>query len=151
MLFRSSILHSILIESENDIYDGWSDWQLGLLQSCLPLATTTTRRKTLEAKLQALEEESNCQASRYIPESIAHLRYHLLQLHDSNAAAEEYLQQNIHIPEFRHIAMNSAMQSGDYARVEELALAGEAVNHGLRGLTNRWKEFRYEADRKSVV
>lgn len=140
----------LLEESSNNIYDGWPDWQLNLLEICCALAVTPERRRTFEKQLDSyLTELDGSWSSQYKAEKIIMMRYQLILNFEGQDKAEDFMEKNIKFPSIREMAIREALSRKDYGRVERLALDGEQHDKGLPGLISKWKEFRYEAYRLS--
>ncbi|MCL4514470.1 MAG: SWIM zinc finger family protein [Firmicutes bacterium] len=146
-----TIFKKLLEESANDLYDGWSDWQLSLLSSCSDLATTPERRKAFESHLDSMEDKADDDSwsSGYMLQRISMIRYQMISDFDGKDRAEEYLEEHLDLPDFREMAIKDALERQDYPRAEKLALQGEKHDTGLYGLVKKWKQFRYEACRLS--
>ncbi|MTI95929.1 MAG: hypothetical protein FH749_10680 [Firmicutes bacterium] len=133
-------------EAQKDIYSTWNnEWQLSLLETCALLAPTSSERSKLDHYLNQISKSSQ---DKYYEDEIALLRHQLLD-EDNPKLAAEYLQQNIHRPDFRRMAINSALEAEDYSTAEKLALDGESHDARFRGLVSDWKKMRYETYKKS--
>lgn len=138
--------HKLLNEAANEIYNGWSDWQLSLLETCAALVVDGRQRETFEKQLNStIKELDGSWSSRYLAERIAKIRHRLIIKFEGEAHAADFLEHNINYPLFREKAIEDALANKDYDRVERLALEGEQSDRGMHGLINRWKEARYKA------
>ena len=145
------IFNKLIEESSRSRYDEWPDWQIELLEKCSLLACTADLRNVLEKHLQeALEKEKgNAWSTNYFAEQINLIRYNIIKIYEGNSKAKEFINQNLHYPNFRKMAIWHAMKNNDYQQVEKLAKEGETNDKHLPGLLSQWKELRYEAYKKS--
>lgn len=141
--FAEELFDTLLKESTNRIYDGWSDWVVVLLERCATLAFTLSRKKRLEQHIDSFGKDSP--SSRYLIEQLAQISYRLTLQFDGEEKAAEFIERKMDFPHFREMAINKALSTGDYDRVIKLALDGEKHDSSLAGLINKWKGFRYEA------
>jgi hypothetical protein len=136
----------ILNEAANEIYDGWPDWLLSLLETCAALIVNEGQRGAFERQLNLTTEElDGSWGSRYLAERIAAIRHRLILRFEGEDRAADFLEQNINLPLFRKTAIEDALTNKEYDRVESLALEGEQHDRGMYGLINQWQEARYEA------
>jgi hypothetical protein len=77
------------------------------------------------------------------------LQYRILEKYEGNARAEAYLNLNMDNPDFRRIAISTAMAEKAYDRVEHLCLDGESNDAAFAGLVREWRELRYQAYEKA--
>lgn len=140
----------LLNEAANEIYDGWPDWRLSLLETCAALVVDGRQREAFERQLNStVEELDGSWSSRYLAERIAAIRHRLILKFEGADRAADFLEQNISFPLFREKAIEDALANKEYDRVEKLALEGEQHDRGMYGLINQWKEARYKAYRLS--
>ncbi|MFC4770146.1 SWIM zinc finger family protein [Effusibacillus consociatus] len=143
----------LLKESEHSLLEGWSDWQLALLESASRLAKTTDLLREWEEYVSRMisKQEEGTWSGRYFAERIAVLRYRFIQENESRERAKEYLNQNLQFPEFRKFAIQQALDNDSFEEAINLAQEGEELDQarGLPGLVKQWKQFRYEAYRRS--
>jgi hypothetical protein len=145
---RDIIFQLLLDESKQTRYDGWSDWQLALLDMASRLASTADLRNKWDQHASGMtsEQTGNIGSSNYLAEQVAMMRYHLIQTYEEDRA-RDYLNSHLHFSGFREISIRDALQKGLYDEVIRLAEKGEAQDQaaGLRGLVIRWKKHRFEA------
>ncbi|HAG08366.1 MAG TPA: hypothetical protein DCK87_02185, partial [Desulfotomaculum sp.] len=142
------VFQKILSESSNNIYEGWTDWKLDLLEASSQLTDNTERRKTFEKHLDSFTDElDDSWSSQHLAERIAMIRYQLLLEHEGEISAKKFMEQNIGFSFFREMAVKKALSKKEYGLAEKLALEGEQYDRGMQGLINKWKELRYETYR----
>ncbi len=146
-LDKESIFNKLVEEASNRRYEGWTDWRLDLLDNCLELADTPILRDKLENHLASIIEnkEGDSWSVNYFAERVNLIRYHMIEQHDGQKKAQEFIEQNLQYSNFRKMAIESAMRKKDYDSVIKLTLDGEEKDKDKRGLVNQWKKYRYKA------
>lgn len=137
----------ILDESKQSRYDGWSDWQLALLEAASRLAVNADLRRIWEHHASKMaSEQTGAWGSNYFTERVAVMRYHLIQSYEEGDEARDYLNRHLHFSDFRELAIRDAFQNGRYDEVIRLAEEGEVQDQakGFPGLVKQWKKHRYE-------
>jgi hypothetical protein len=146
---KESIFQLLLDESKQSRYDGWSDWQLTMLESASRLAVTADLHKKWEqhAFQMVTEQSGGTGSGDYVAKRVAVMRYHLIQIYEDEVRAGDYLNSHLHFSDFREIAIQNAFHNGFYDVVIRLAEEGEAQDqaNGFPGLVKQWKKHRYEA------
>lgn len=146
-------LFGILLEESGDSrLDGWSDWQLVLLRCASQMAVTADMRGEWEqhvARITSIQSGGTWNRD-YFAEDVAMMRYEFICHHEGDSEAKEFLQRHLHFPDFRKLAIQTALEQGRYDDAMRLAEEGEAADHarGFPELLKQWKEFRYEACRR---
>ncbi len=128
-----------------------ADWNFEILEYCSDIADTQTMRDACEKLLQRTDdsEDETASHSNFMQERAGLIRYNMVERLDGAEKARAFIDENLRFPEFRTMAIKSAMMEQDYASVERLALDGEKADHDMRGLVQRWKEYRYAAYQRS--
>jgi hypothetical protein len=146
---RESLFQLLLDESKQSRYDGWSDWQLAMLDSASRLAVTANLRMKWEkhASRMASEQTGGTSSGNYFAQRVAVMRFHLIQIYEDEGRAGDYLNSHLHFSDFREMAIQDAFHNGCYDEVIRLAEEGEAQDQakGFPGLVKQWKKHRYEA------
>jgi len=145
----SVLFRMLLEESEDSRFDGWSDWQLTLLRCASQMAVTADLREEWEQHVaRVTSRQSGGTWSRdYFAEEVAMMRYEFICKHEGDSAAREFIHRHLHFPDFRKLAIQTALDLGRYDDAMRLAEEGEEADHarGLPGLVKQWKELRYES------
>ncbi len=146
---QEAVFELLLTAADEQIYDGWSDWRLSLLSLCAEVAEGEGLRVQLEEYLAALidEEKKSVWRDKYLAERVNLIRYGMVKRFDGEEQAEHFLMQNLHLSDFREIAIEQSVKEKNYERIIELALEGEQQDEHLRGLLRKWREDRYQAYR----
>ncbi|WP_309119874.1 SWIM zinc finger family protein [Paenibacillus sp.] len=150
---RVAVFRRLLSDLQRSCYDGWSDWQLALLESADELIASEEMQQAWDEAAGAISDDSTgSEWSRgYVDERVAVLRYERLLEQSGESQASLYLDEQLHFPALRDIAIRAALGRGDAEEAIRLAEAGEAADQarGLPGLVHRWKKHRFEAYRSS--
>lgn len=146
---KDEIFRKLLKEYKEKCFDEWIDIRLGILSRCAKLAHTPALRDALGKRLASLipNDKNDAWSKRYIIEEISKIHLQMIRDFDGDEKAEEYVNQNLVIPDMREIAIQSAFERKKYDLVVQLALDGESNDSGYRGLVKQWKEHRYQAYR----
>ncbi|WP_291300365.1 hypothetical protein [Desulfosporosinus sp. BICA1-9] len=146
-IHKETMFNKLIEEASHRRYVGWTDWRIDLLESCSELADTSDLRGKLEKYLILMleNEEGDSWGVNYLAERVNLIRYHLVEKHDGQKKAQEFIKNNLQYSNFREMAIESAMNKKDYDYVIKLTLDGEDKDKSLRGLVNQWKKYRHEA------
>ena len=144
---KETMFNKLIEEAFNRRYEGWTDWRIDLLESCSEIADTSDLRSKLETHLVLMIEngEGDSWSVNYLAERINLIRYHLVEKHDGQKMAQDFIKENLQYSNFREMAIESAMNKKDYDYVIKLTLDGEDKDKRLRGLVEQWKKYRYKA------
>lgn len=123
-IHKGTIFNKLIEEASNRRYEGWTDWRIDLLESCSVLADTTDLRSKLENHLVLMieNEEGDSWSVNYLAERVNLIRYHLVEKHDGQKKAQEFIKKNLQYSNFRQMAIESAMNKKDYDYVIKLTL-----------------------------
>jgi len=146
-IHKETMFTKLIEEASHRQYNGWTDWRIDLLESCSELADTSDLRGKLENYLILMleNEKGDSWGFNYLAERVNLIRYHLVEKHDGQKKAQEFIENNLQYSNFREMAIKSAMNKKDYDYVIKLTLDGEDKDKSLRGLVNQWKNYRHEA------
>ncbi|WP_019537062.1 SWIM zinc finger family protein [Paenibacillus ginsengihumi] len=143
---RKQVFDKLLEKSDASFFEAWDDFLLELIEICTRFADVETFRNRLMAQIQSLIRRKV--GEEYSEFSIETLLHFLLQMTEQYGTAEEaeaFIKENLHYNTFREKYIGMHMQKGDFRKVVELALEGEAQDQNSPGLVIQWKEHRYEA------
>ena len=146
-IHNETMFTKLIEEASHRRYVGWTDWRIDLLESCSELADTSDLRSKLENHLVLMmkNEEGDSWGVNYLAERVNLIRYHLVEKHDGQKKAQEFIENNLQYSNFRKMAIESAMNKKDYDYVIKLTLDGEDKDKSLRGLVNQWQKYRHIA------
>ncbi|NQT58647.1 MAG: hypothetical protein HQ557_06655 [Bacteroidetes bacterium] len=146
---KESILEKLIEESSSRRYENWDDWMLEILDSCTVLADIPALRNILEEHLVSMisdkDEEGDSWNSGYFAERVTLIRYNMVKHYGGQEKAQEFIGQNLQYSAFREMAIESAIKKKDYCLVTKLTLDGEEKDISLRGLVNKWRNYRYKS------
>lgn len=146
-IHKETLFNKLIEEASHRQYNGWTDWRIDLLESCSELADTSDLRSKLENYLSLMleSEKGDSWGVNYLAERVNLIRYHLVEKHDGQKKAQEFIENNLQYSNFREMAIKNAMNKKDYDSVIKLTLDGEDKDKSLRGLVSQWKKYRHEA------
>lgn len=145
---RRDLFQLLLKESLHSNLEGWSEWQLSLMESAILLIANEKERAQWEqqlAKLVNMETNSSSYSS-FDAEQAALLRYQVIEKFDNAAAAAAFLQDHLDFSDFRKMAIDDAMRQQQFDKALQLVDEGERkdASKGYPGLVDKWKKCRYE-------
>ncbi|MBD2846571.1 hypothetical protein IDH44_15330 [Paenibacillus sp. IB182496] len=148
----SRIFERLLAFSERDIFDGWEDYRIELLEICTGLVRAEELRDRLKTAIKRhIAAHANDPYGKYTAEALLKLLFQLIREYGSSADAERFVKEHLHYSFFRQHAIEACIDSGDARGAIELALDGERQDQQLPGLVTQWKKARYEAYRKLAL
>lgn len=141
---QTALFRLILREALHPLLDGWSEWQLSLMESAMLFLTSQTERELWEKQLIVLKDKNG--NSSYFEEHAANLQYLVIQSYDGEQEAERYLEEHLSLTVFREMVIKHAIKNANFERALQLAQDGEEQDgkNGFPGLVAKWKEYRYE-------
>ncbi|MFJ5770983.1 SWIM zinc finger domain-containing protein [Psychrobacillus sp. NPDC093180] len=131
----------VMQEAMDKELDGWSDWSISLIRSCIPLCKDDTIEERYVELLHSLQKKGNEWDSKYINKEIKELQFQLLSSKHSKEEVERFLEQNIEDANMRERVILSAIKRKDYEKVLQLSLDGQQQDHGL----HKWKRYAFTA------
>ena len=133
-IHNETMFTKLIEEASHRRYVGWTDWRIDLLESCSELADTSDLRSKLENHLVLMmkNEEGDSWGVNYLAERVNLIRYHLVEKHDGQKKAQEFIENNLQYSNFREMAIKSAMNKKDYDYVIKLTLDGEDKDKSLQ-------------------
>jgi hypothetical protein len=145
---RSSIFQLLLKDSKHKDWEGWDEWRLSLLESASLLIGGSKERELWTKALddwEASREKSEF-GGRFAAEKTAELRYSVIHRFDGEARAQEYLEAHLEVEAFRDMAIEAAINRGDYDRALRLIEQGEELERRRHfpGLVRHWEEKRIQ-------
>ncbi|MHA7966011.1 hypothetical protein ACX93W_17960 [Paenibacillus sp. CAU 1782] len=143
---QEAVFLRIIAESEKDIFDGWEDFQITMFHICAEFGNVDKFRKQL---ISVIEKQIGIQSAKeyaqYTVEALLGILYELTTKYGTKDEADRFLQEHLHFPSFRELAIQKNMNAGDFQHVIRLAQEGEQKDVHLPGLVSKWKSARYEA------
>lgn len=143
---RKRAFNKLLEMSDNPCFEGWDDYWFSILYICTSFADDESFRNTLKLKVEEwLGQVKEGHNYSYQTEGLLGMMLLLIQKDGEAEAAERFMKANLHYSSIREQYIRKFMQQGNYHRVIELALEGEAADQSYPGLVSKWKELRYTA------
>ncbi len=126
-------------EAQNKVFEGWGEWNYDMLRSCTRFVTHKNVDKLYSA-LDHLAKSYKSWNSYYIIDDKL-TRLQAIHRLEGEEAADNYIEENIEIDQFRTIAVNKALGKRDFATAERLCLERlrrEPNEHGVRVRHEEW-------------
>ncbi|MFT8321990.1 MAG: hypothetical protein ABF649_13900 [Bacillus sp. (in: firmicutes)] len=144
---RAAIFEKLLDQTDNQIFNGWLDFQMELFQICFEFADDELFRESLTTKLKSMlgEKSSDSFHESYRYESLLQLLFQLLKQYGTQEETEQFIHENLQFSSFREELLNQYLQEKEYEKVVEVAKNGEVKDQQYPGLITKWKKFRYTA------
>lgn len=143
------LVYELIIKAAmNKELDGWPDWRISFLQSCIPLCHDDTIEKKYIALLRSLDEKGENWSAEYMNKQLKELQFQLISSKYSKEDVEKFLEQNIEDAGMRERVILSAIERGDYAKVLQLSLDGQQHDQNSLGIVNKWKRYAFTAHKE---
>ena len=140
ILFNMVFTHAI-----HEMYNEWLEWRMSLLNSVIPFCENVLYRQKLEHYLSDTHVFSASEWGRaYEEKEKQFLQLKIIRIFDGDIAAEQYIEQNLHIHDFRRIAVQKAIVDKEFEKALKMCLEGEEKEQAYPGFISEWKHFRYE-------
>lgn len=112
-------------------YSGW-DWHIELLEILQSLLKTEEETERIFVQIDKIQEDG------YEKDTSQTIKHEILLKVKGEAAANEYLEQNINNPKFRQRAIQNALERKDYEKAYSIATDGLAYDEKKPGLVKDW-------------
>ena len=143
---KEELFEKLLAQIDNEIFDGWEDFQIDLLHICFEFADDETHREHLRTKVESmLEKESSSRYTHYRNESLLQLLFQLIEQYGSQEETEQFIHEHLQFSSFREQLLKKYLQEKNYYKLIEVAKEGELQDQQYPGLVTNWKKFRYTA------
>lgn len=147
---KSKCLATLIKDSQDKVFDGWSDEPYILIEYASRLADAKSRVKLCDTLDSRWERDKSRSAAEYHRNYYKIAYYHITNNIDGEAAGDKYLNLNIDIPKLRRISIEKSIANADYGTAERLCLEilkGE--KHNIYGNPPEWYYLLYECYEKS--
>jgi len=137
----------LLEETRNPVYEGWSEWQIDLLEAANELIESDEMTREWEDAAESLlARNSDGEWFREFAErQIAMMRYRRLLERHGEERALEFAYEHLQFPDLREIAIRAALDRGKTSEAIRLLEDGGERDQRWPGHVFRWKKLRYEA------
>ncbi|MGD6879986.1 SWIM zinc finger family protein [Bacillus infantis] len=140
------VFNKLLKAANSNMFDGWDEFQIDLLQICLIFASVDIYREQLRSFIESqLRNAPDDKYSKYTKENLLQLLYRLLDQYGPAEEAMKFIQEHLHFSSFRKQLLEKYLDEHQHEKVIEVALAGEDQDRAYAGLVTKWKEYRYKA------
>lgn len=130
---------------QDKTYEDWP-WHLNALRSAVKLVKSEPETNKILSILDQLSKNS----TQWTYPRIQSIKLELIRKTEGQAAADQYLENNLSNPQFRKEAIERALKRQDYKRAERLAKEGIASDvNKFRGMAEEWRNYLltiYQAD-----
>jgi hypothetical protein len=142
---QKKLFEMIVKEALNGRYNGWSEWRIDLLRTCIYFCKSRDLRAKLESQLDILINQSanGSWSSEYESSELKTLQLEIIEQCDETEKAEMFIYENIHHSKFREKAIILELKKGEFDQVISLCLEGEE-DRQWPGLVKKWREYRYQ-------
>lgn len=143
---REAIFETLLNQVDNEVFDGWEDFQIDLLKICFEFADDAMLREPLRTKIESmLVEVSRDRYRHYRNENLLVLLFRLIEEYGTQEEVEQFIYEHLQFPIFREKLLNKHLQEKNYHKVIAIAKEGEKQDQQYPGLIAKWKKIRYQA------
>jgi len=138
------IFTTVVNHAFNKMYDGWTDWRTDLLSALVPLCGSKKNREQLESYLNDTDSSKSSKWSRdYDLRSMQLIQHDIITRFDGEAAAQDYVNQNLDSIDFRYMAIEHAIKNKQYDKAATLCIEGEKLNQSYPGIVSRLREILF--------
>ncbi|GEL78732.1 hypothetical protein [Tenuibacillus multivorans] len=144
---QEKLFQAIMKEATHKRYEGWDEWRIRLMESCIIFCHNESIREQLENHIQKLTKQYSKGSwyERYQVTNLKQLQLQIIELFDNSQKAIEFIHEYIESSPFREKAVNDYLEKEDYQKVVELCEAGIEHDQQYRGLVKKWKEYQLRA------
>lgn len=143
---RQRVFEKLMERSDGEIFEGWDEFHIGLLRICAGFADVEALRNKLRAKIeQLISQNAGNEHKNYSNEWMLRIWFEMIQQYGTPEETEQFAVENLRVSFFREWYIKKFMQEGNFQKVVDLALEGEAQDRAFRGQVIEWKKLRYEA------
>ncbi len=139
---RKDFFNYLVKEWDNEQYNGW-DWGLQLLGMAIDIHSGQSEaEKVLAAIESCFDNGVPNEKHKWHHGTIYGLKHKVLLKTGKTGEADKFFNENLHLPDFRRIAIEEAFKNKKYDRVIELADSGIETDKKLPGLVHEWKKWK---------
>jgi len=139
---RKDFFNYLVKEWDNEQYNGW-DWGLQLLEMAIDIHSGQSEAgKVLAVVESCFDNGMPNEKHKWHDDVIYELKHKVLIKTGKTGEADKFFNENLHLPDFRRIAIEDAFKNKKYDRVFELADSGIETDKKLAGLVNEWKKWK---------
>ncbi|MDM5250901.1 MULTISPECIES: SWIM zinc finger family protein [unclassified Lysinibacillus] len=143
---QSAMIYDLVIQEAMDHeLNGWSDWRIHLLHSCVPLCNDDAIEKQFKTLIHSMKSPSDDWSAQYMNKRLREIELHLLEVKYSSKDIEAFLERHIEDYDMRELMIKSAINLGDYEKVLQLTADGLQVDEKSAGIVKKWRNFAFIA------
>src|SRR5690606_6650723 len=138
---KMEIFEKLLDLTDSDIFDGWVEYKIDLLNICFEFADDEILREQLKIKIESmLNEDTNDRYLHYGNESLLQILFQLIEQYGTQEESEQFINQHLQYSSFRQQLLNKLIHEKNYHKVIEVAQEGEKKDKKYAGLVSSWKK-----------
>ncbi|MGG7621276.1 SWIM zinc finger family protein [Bacillus coreaensis] len=143
---RFEIITKILDQTDNEVFDGWTDFKIDLLNICIAFSEDETIRERVKTKIESMLDQNSIELfTRYNNERLLELLFLIIEQYGTQEEADQFIQDHLKYASFREKLLMKYLQEENYLKVIEIAIDGEKQDQRYPGLLSKWKKLRYSA------
>jgi len=139
------VFDTILAHALSGIYNGWTDWEIDLLATLIPLCGNKENRLQLEHHLDLNNQTTSDFSYDWELQQKQKIQLEIIARFDGEATAQQFLNRHLENDDFRRMAIKCAIEGRDYDRAIELCIEGESTNSQYAGIVKDMRKLRYTA------
>ncbi|SHG83891.1 hypothetical protein [Ornithinibacillus halophilus] len=144
---QEAMFQLILNEALHKRYDGWNNIRHDLLDVCTIYSARSNAREELEITLDKLLTQISSMTSHssdYDQNVIKQLQLKIMERNGETEKAQHFINENIDNEDFREMAIEKELESGNYESALQICLDGETYDAHYPGLVKKWKHYRLQ-------
>lgn len=143
---RFEIITKILDQTDNEVFDGWTDFKIDLLNICIAFSEDETIREQVKTKIESMLDQNSIELfTRYSNERLLELLFLIIEQYGTQEEADQFVQDHLKYASFREKLLMKYLHEENYLKVIEIAIDGEKQDQRYPGLLSKWKKLRYSA------
>lgn len=142
----NEVFEKLLTHANHEVFEGWVDWKIDLLQICSHFTDDTKFRKKFTTIIELMiDHDTDDFSTHYSNERLLQILLGLIKNHGTKAEIERFIHDNRQYSSFREKLIKRNFDEKNYVKAIELAKEGELQDQALPGLLSKWRKMRYEA------
>lgn len=152
---KEMLFQYCLSEAKHRRYEGWSDWQWYWMHIAGLLIEEDKQQELFFKHCDQLLKAGTDGFGRYDEERAAGIKLEVFQRRGKQKEEDQFVQDHLHFPSIRRLAIKKAFESKNYAKAKTLAQEGIKKDSTLPGLVKNWivvllQVAEKEKDRESI-
>ena len=137
------IFNKLLNKSNDQIFDGWSNYKIDLLNMCVEFADIKECREKLVNTIdKELNENDSDYNAKYMNVELSKIMFYIIDMFDSKEKADKFILDNIKYTYFKDIYINKYIDERNFDKVIKLTFEWEKSDSNNASET-KWKKVRY--------